>query len=54
MADIVSNTLSTLQNAYSTAKNIADLNEVQAIKSQIGELQTQILAYPVITHTHYM
>ena len=40
----VSKTLSTLQSAYSLAKNIADLDEVHAVKVQIGELLTQILS----------
>ncbi len=40
----VSNTLSTLQSAYSLAKNIADLDEVHAVKVQIGELLAQILS----------
>ncbi len=40
----VSKTVSALQSAYGLTKSIADLNEAQAIKAQIGELQTQILA----------
>jgi hypothetical protein len=40
----VSNTIGALQTAYGTLKGIADLNEVHAIKAQIGELQAQILA----------
>ena len=40
----ISKTLSTLQSAYSLAKNIADLDEVHAVKVQIGELLTQILS----------
>ena len=43
-SDPVSNTLSTLQSAYSLTKSIADLNDAHAIKVQIGELQTQILS----------
>ena len=44
MADPISNTLSTLQSAYSLAKSIADLDEVHAVKVQIGELLTQIVS----------
>ena len=40
----ISKTLSTLQSAYSLAKNIADLDEVHAVKVQIGELLAQILS----------
>lgn len=44
MANPVSKTLSTLQSAYRLTKSIADLNEVHAIKSQIGELLAQIIS----------
>ena len=43
-SDPVSKTVSTLQSAYSLAKDIADLNDAHAVKVQIGELQTQILS----------
>lgn len=44
MVNPVSKTLSTLQSAYGLTKGIADLNEVHAIKAQIGELLAQIIS----------
>ena len=40
----ISNTISTLQSAYSLTKNLANLNEAHAIKLQISDLQSEILS----------
>jgi len=39
----VAGTVAALQSAYNLTKGIADLNEVHAIKTQIGKLTAQIL-----------